>query len=52
VAWDVVYDGHEIQDTRPGKMPKPQQLIACSYDDGGAAGTVTIIAPRGRGAKS
>jgi hypothetical protein len=52
VAWDVVYDGQEIQDTRPGKMPPARQLVDCSYDDGGAAGTVTIVAPRGRGAKA
>jgi hypothetical protein len=47
VAWDIVYDGHVIQDTRPGKMPKPKHLVKCSYDDGGAVGTVTVIRPHG-----
>jgi hypothetical protein len=52
VGWDVVYDGQEIQDVRPGKKPPARHLVDCSYDDGGAVGTVTIVAPRGRGAKA
>ena len=47
VAWDIVYDGHPIQDTRPGKLPKAKHLEDCSYDDGGAVGTVTVIRRHG-----
>lgn len=47
VAWNVVYDGQTIQDVRAGKLPNPKRLADCSYDDGGAVGTVTVIAPRG-----
>ena len=52
VAWDVVYDGQEIQDALPGKIHPAPHLVDCAYDDGGAVGTVTVVAPRGRGAKS
>jgi hypothetical protein len=47
VAWDVVYDGQRIEDTRPGRLPKAKHLVDCAYDDGGAAGTVTVVAPHG-----
>lgn len=49
VAWNVVYNGHTIQDTIPGGVPRHERLLDCSYDDGGAVGTVTIVRPHGRG---
>lgn len=49
VAWDVVYGGHAIQDTIAGELPRHTRLLKCSYDDGGAVGTVTIIRPRHAG---
>jgi hypothetical protein len=48
VAWDVVYDGERIEDSIPGGVTKHARLIDCSYDDGGAVGTVTILRPHGR----
>jgi hypothetical protein len=51
VAWNVVYNGRTIQDTMPGGLPKHARLRDCSYDDGGAVGTVTIVKPRGHAAQ-
>ena len=40
VAYDVFVDGRHIQVTKPGNPPR--HTVDCSYDDGVAAGTVTV----------
>lgn len=41
VAWDVVFAGQSIKATKPGTVHK--RTTVCSYDDGMAAGTVTVL---------
>ena len=40
LAWSVVFDGQTIEAARKAKLPK--HAVECSYDDGMAAGTVTV----------
>jgi hypothetical protein len=47
IAWDVEVDGHTVlQDEKP-RVPKMLQRLAkkCSYTDGVATGTVTVLGP-------
>ena len=47
IAWDVEVDGQTVlQDEKP-HVPKPLKRIAktCSYTDGVATGTVTVLGP-------
>jgi hypothetical protein len=47
IAWDVEVDGHTVlQDEKP-KVPKLLKKLAkeCSYTDGVATGTVTVLGP-------
>ena len=47
IAWDVEVDGHPaLQDEKPG-VPRGLKRLArdCSYTDGVATGTVTVLGP-------
>jgi hypothetical protein len=47
IAWDVEVDGHPVvQDEKPG-VPRLLKRLArdCSYTDGVATGTVTVLGP-------
>ena len=48
IAWDVEVDGQPIvQEEKPGVPPGLKRLAKdCSYADGVATGTVTVLGPR------
>jgi len=49
IAWDVMVGDMTIQEEKPGVPPGlKRQATDCSYTDGVATGTVTVLGPRGR----
>jgi hypothetical protein len=47
IAWDVAVEGHPVvQEEKPGVPPYLKRLaMDCSYTDGVATGTVTVLGP-------